>query len=144
MNLLLIFFALPIAIILLSIVLQRVLRCPILVAITFFAILLIVAVVLGILGILDLGIGLVAALIYTFLSYITAVIVCILSKNSNSLIRNCLCCANNDNDDIEDDVEDTNNSNCGCNRSIDTMELNNRDLNYNNQRNISRCSYRIF
>ena len=42
MNLL-VFFALPLATILLSIVLQTVLKCPILVGITFFAIYLIIA-----------------------------------------------------------------------------------------------------
>ena len=43
MNILLLFFALPIATIILSIVLQKILKCPILVAATFFAIYLIVA-----------------------------------------------------------------------------------------------------
>ena len=43
MDTLLLYFALPIAIIILSIVLQKILRCPILVGATFFAILLIVA-----------------------------------------------------------------------------------------------------
>ena len=42
MNILLIFFALPIATILLAIVLQKILKSPILVAIIFFAIYLIV------------------------------------------------------------------------------------------------------
>ena len=42
MNNLLLFFALPVATILLSIVLQKILNCPILVAITAFAIYLIV------------------------------------------------------------------------------------------------------
>ena len=68
MNTLLIFFALPVAVILLSIVLQRILKCPILVAITVFAIFLIVTFVIG-----DLTF-LIATIIYTIISYITALI----------------------------------------------------------------------
>lgn len=147
MILLLIFFALPIATILLSIVLQRILRCPILVAITFFAIFLVVAFVLDILGILDLGTALIATLIYTFLAFITAFIVCLLSRNDNSLIRNCLCCNNDDNSNNNSNniSDEDNGSNCGCNRSIDIVELNNNNnLNYNTQRNVGRCNFRRF
>ena len=43
MNILLLFFALPIATIILAVVLEKILRCPILTAATFFAIFLIVA-----------------------------------------------------------------------------------------------------
>ena len=75
MNLL-IFFALPIATILLAIVLERVLRSPILVAITFFSIYLIVLFVLFATGVVtDLATLLIALIVYTFLAYITAVIV---------------------------------------------------------------------
>ena len=66
MNTLLLFFALPVATIILSIVLLKVLKCPILVAATFFAIYLILA--FAIFG-TDF---LIFVIVYTILSYITA------------------------------------------------------------------------
>ena len=72
MNLL-IFFALPLATILLAIVFQKVLRCPILVAITFFAIYLIILFALFAAGVItDLAEGLIAVIIYTIIAFITA------------------------------------------------------------------------
>lgn len=68
MDTLLLFFAIPVAIIILSIVLQKILRCPILVAATFFAILLIVA-----FAAFDSSF-LIFVIIYTILSYVTAVL----------------------------------------------------------------------
>jgi hypothetical protein len=47
MDLLLLFFAIPLAVIILSIVLQKILKCPWLVAATFFAIFLIVTFAVG-------------------------------------------------------------------------------------------------
>lgn len=68
MNILL-FFVLPISIIILSIVLQKILRCPALVAATFFAILLIIAYTT------TLGNSfLIYVIIYTILAYVTAVL----------------------------------------------------------------------
>ena len=66
MNTLLIFFALPIATILLSIVMQKVLDSPILVAITTFSIYLVVTFAIDN---IELILG---TLVYTFLSFITA------------------------------------------------------------------------
>ena len=74
MNTLLILFALPIATILLAIVLQKILKCPVLVAITFFAIYLIVAFAFFNASFLIL------VILYTALAYITAVIVKCLIK----------------------------------------------------------------
>ena len=68
MNLL-IYFALPLATILLAIVLQKILRSPILVSITFFAIYLIVAFAAFS---DDLAPALVATIIYSLLAFITA------------------------------------------------------------------------
>lgn len=68
MNTLLIFFALPIATIILAIVLQKILKCPLLVAATFFAIYLIVT-----FAAFDASF-LVFAILYTILAYITAVL----------------------------------------------------------------------
>ena len=72
-----IFFVLPLATILLAIVLQRILRNPILVAITFFAIYLIVAFT----SFSDtLAEALIATIIYTVIAYITAYIVMIICR----------------------------------------------------------------
>ena len=72
-----IFFVLPLATILLAIVLQRILRNPILVAITFFAIYLIVAFT----SFSDtLAEALIETIIYTVIAYITAYIVMIICR----------------------------------------------------------------
>ena len=68
MNILLLFFAIPVAVIILSIVLEKILRCPFLTAATFFAIFLIVA-----FTVFDASF-LVFAIVYTIISFITAVI----------------------------------------------------------------------
>ena len=67
MNTILLFFALPLATIILSIVLQKLLKCPILVAGTFFAIYLVVTYVIS-------SQFLIFAIVYTIMAYITAVI----------------------------------------------------------------------
>lgn len=109
MNNLLIFFALPIAVIIISIALQKILKCPPLVAAIIFAIFLIITFVVNNLNFL------IAAIVYAIISFITAIIVWFLDrigfKNSN-------CCRNNNNSNIialsnsENDI-----LNCGCNQS---------------------------
>ena len=110
-----IFFALPLATILLSIVLQRILKFPILVAITFFAIFLTTAFIVSILEVTDLGTALVAAIIYTIIAFITAVLVKLICKILKKIERIC----RNENDSNESDVEaeneDNNNNCCHCN-----------------------------
>ena len=69
MNTLLIFFALPVATVILAVVLQKILKNPILVAATFFAIYLIVT-----FAFFDASF-LVFAIVYTILAYITAVLI---------------------------------------------------------------------
>ena len=72
-----VFFALPLATILLAIVLQKILRSPILVAITFFAIFLIVSFA----AFSDvLAEALIATIIYTIIAFITAAIVMIICR----------------------------------------------------------------
>ena len=104
MSLLFIFFALPIATILLAIVLQKILKCPILVAITFFAIYLIVSFT----AFSDfLGEALIATIIYTILgflsAYITRLIGILMNKlenptaNINCENGSCNCNSNNNN-----------------------------------------------
>ena len=96
MNILLIFFAIPIATIILSAILETFIRCPFKVAGIFFSIFLVLAFILG--GTAEL---IVAAIIYTILSFITAYIVEVILRNREE--NNCGC-NNNDN-------------NCGCNNN---------------------------
>ena len=79
MNFLLFFFALPIATILLSIVGEKILRCPILVAITTFAIYLIVTFAIF------SSIFLVATIVYTILSYLAACVTEIFLRRNNQV-----------------------------------------------------------
>ena len=88
MNILLFFFSIPIAIIIISIALERLLDCPILVAAITFAVLLVVAIILGSTAFL------IAVIIYTIISFLAAWIskyICRWLRN----IRN--CCNNNSN-----------------------------------------------
>lgn len=97
MNLLLIFFALPLATIVFSIALQRILDNPILVASIIFSIFLIVTFVVG-----DLNL-LIATIIYTILSFITAFIVRYIDENNdinNENNPNNGFCNNNENNSI--------------------------------------------
>ena len=140
MNTLLIFFALPIAVIIISIALQKILKCPLLVAAIIFAIFLIVTFINN-----DLNF-LIAALVYAIISFVTAIIVCficrILERSGNNFRcgSRCTCedkneCNNilttNINDiltidsDFQSDgnngvftintLNSSNSNNCGCN-----------------------------
>lgn len=84
-TLLLLFFALPVATIILSIVLLKILKCPWLVAATFFAIYLVLTYAV---------VGpdfLILAIVYTILSYITAIITRAICKIITR-INNCNDC----------------------------------------------------
>lgn len=137
MNLL-IFFALPLATILLAIVLQKILRSPILVAITFFAVYLIIAFILSATGIVELGPALVATIIYTIIAFITAYIVMIICRILKKIEK---ICRHRNN---ESDVESENDNNC-CNEhnqnnyaavqgvvEVQNNNNNNSDCNCNN------------
>ena len=141
-----VFFVLPLATILLAIVLQKVLKSPILVAITFFAIYLIVAFV----SFSDtLAEALIAVIIYTIIAYITALIVmficncrrrfCGHEENNNALNlanqvfssgnmlnqRNCSC-GGGDHDSDEDNNNTENNLlriSCRCGNSEQSNDL---------------------
>ena len=79
MNVLLLAFALPVATILLAIVLQKILKCPLLVAAAFFAGLLIIT-----FAVLDTSF-LVFAIIYTILAYVTAVLTRLVCRIINQI-----------------------------------------------------------
>lgn len=94
-TLLLLFFALPIAVIIISIALQKILKCPFLVAAIIFAIFLVVTFILGNL------IFLVATIIYAIIAFITAVLVKLICRLIKELDRrncndrdNCFCSDN--------------------------------------------------
>lgn len=94
MDILLLAFALPVATILLAIVLQKILKCPFLVAATFFAVLLIITY-----AVLDSSF-LVFAILYTILAYVTAVLTRLICKiiARLNLRDGCSCICENDTD----------------------------------------------
>ena len=97
---LLIYFAFPIATIIISVVLQKLLRNPTLVAAFVFAVFLIVTFTA-----FDESF-LIATLAYTLIALVTAFIVDRLCPNNNQ---------------EEDDETDTNENSCGCTRTIPTF-----------------------
>lgn len=102
---LLIFFAIPVATIILSAIFQTLINCPLKIAGIAFSIFLIVAFALG--GTTEL---IIAAIIYTILSLVTAFIV-MLIQNRNCIIEN-LC--NNCNNNNNNCGNSNSNSSCGC------------------------------
>ena len=125
-----VFFALPLATILLAIVLQKILRSPVLVAITFFAIYLIVAFV----AFPDtLAEAIIAAIVYTIFAYITALIVKILKKCfcvNRNLMGNVLGTTDNFNDLLTVD------SKCSANNIENNEETGNAVTNIENTTNV--------
>ncbi len=112
MNVLLIFFALPVATVILAIVLQKILKNPLLVAATFFAIYLIVT-----FAAFDISF-LVYAILYTILAYVTAVLTKLVC-NIIHTVRNIN--TNNNGIELTENTNTTNNNvirrnGCYCNR----------------------------
>lgn len=94
MNVLLIFFALPIATIILAVVLQKILKCPLLVAATFFAIYLIIAFIISPTGTL-----LIYVILYSILAYVTAILtnlVCRIKSRFGNIFTDDNCTCNNE------------------------------------------------
>lgn len=119
MNILLIFFALPIATIIISIALQKILKCPPLVAAVIFAIFLIVTFVINNINFL------VAAIVYAIIAFITAAIVCLISR---LIERFC----DNDNDSCGCDLLTISSSGCnGVNNDLLTISSNCSNINNN-------------
>ena len=110
MNILLIFFAIPLATIILSAIFQTLICCPLKVAGIAFSIFLIVAFALG--GSATL---IVAAIVYTIISFLTAFITMIIQdrrdRESNNENNN-----NNDNNDNNCNWSNYNNRNNSCRR----------------------------
>ena len=115
MNILLIFFAFPIAIIIFSIVLQRLLHSPLTVSAIFFAVFVVIT-----FAFFDQNF-LIATLAYTILSYITAVFISFLcnqnqnngsGNNNNNNNDNGSCNTTTEKNTI-DDEDNVINNNCG-------------------------------
>ena len=126
-TILLIFFAIPLAVIIFSIALQKILKCPALVAGIIFAIGVIITFIIGNL------IFLAATLVYTFISYITGLITCLICRffnnddnhNDNCCRRNRCCNNNNENDLL------TISSRCQNNGNGDLLTINSSCANGN-------------
>ena len=121
MNILLIFFALPIATIILAAVLEKVLNCPFAVAAVAFAIYLIVT-----FAAFD-ETFLIATIVYTILAFLTALFIRFIknlfcnNENSNNLLLTALEAINanntnntNNNGNGNSNANNSNNNNCGC------------------------------
>ena len=147
MNILLIFFALPIAVIIISIALQKILKCPLLVAAIIFSIFLIVTFIVNNLNFL------VAAIIYAIISFITAFLTYIMCRFLDTYrennCRNNTCCynSNRQNDLLTISSRCMNNRNgdlltisSGCNGNTNDLltissNINRRNNNCNNNGN---------
>lgn len=135
MNTLLLFFALPVATIILAIVVEKILRCPVLTAATFFAIYLIVA-----FAVFDSSF-LIFVIVYTIIVFIAALIAeyffrkcnrenncfiwnscnCIGTKNNSSTL------SNQDARRIAEqlaNILNNNTCNCNCNNTSDIVSVN--------------------
>lgn len=150
MNVLLIFFALPVATIIISIALQKVLKSPPLVAAIIFSIFLIVTFVINNINFL------VATIIYTIISFITAIVVCFICRILRKINEyNCNCKCNNNNDNKSEllkinsrcgNLENGNlltiSSNCcnGVNNDLLTISSNNTNENCNSENNCNNIS----
>ena len=126
MNTLLLFFALPVATILLAIVVEKILRNPFLTAITFFAIYLIVA-----FAAFD-ATFLIYTIAYTILAFITAIIAEFFFKRCREQNNSCckwVCRCNQ-----------SNNNNTGILSDQDVTRIANRLAELQNQNNNNSCS----
>ncbi|MBQ3145301.1 MAG: DUF2651 family protein [Clostridia bacterium] len=142
MNTLLIFFAFPIAVIIISVILQKILNSPIAVAALIFAIFLIVT-----FAVFD-ETFLIATLVYTIISFITALIVRFIchSNNDNNIceLLNCVLRNNNMNDLLNNISNNSDNNNqATLNTVANILSSNNNNSNKNN--NSCGCNrYRRF
>jgi len=124
MNSLLIFFALPIAVIIISIALQKILKCPPLVAAIIFSIFLIVTFIINNLNFL------IATIVYTIISFITATIICLLNRFLRKMEERHSNCCNNNNDNfitLSNSENDTFNCNCKQRENSCNYQITNAD-----------------
>ena len=95
---LLIFFAIPLAIIVISVALQKILRNPFLVAAIIFSIALVI-----VLAFFD-PLYLIAVVVYTVIAFIAAILTCLFCRVlRNGNMCNCMGCGENNNNNENDD-----------------------------------------
>jgi len=124
MNNLLIFFAFPIATIIIAAILQKILRSPLAVAGFVFAIFLIVT-----FAVFD-EMFLIATLVYTIIALITAFIVKLTCRNNNNEDNQSLC---ERLEEIALNLANSNNGNNNCNNSLsEALEAISNNDNENN------------
>ena len=139
MNVLLIFFAIPLAVIILSAIIESLINCPLKVTGIFFSIFIVVAFALG--GTVDY---IVAAIVYTIISFITAILIrviinrrcCCGSTNNCNSCNNCNPC-NNCNLNV---LNELSRLGLGLNSNLDTQNIlsDSSNLNENNINNTCR------
>lgn len=145
MTNLLIFFALPIATIIISIALQKIFKCPFLVTAIIFAIFLVVTFALGNL------IYLVATIAYTIIAFITAFLtmwLCRLvdelnARNTNNYNSECGCANSNGSRRTGNNNDDNGNLltiSCGCNGTQNDLLTINSTCSSNNNNSNCSCS----
>ena len=138
MNILLIFFALPIAVIIISAILQKLLKNPIAVASLVFAVFLVVT-----FAAFD-ETFLIATLIYTLLALITALIVKFICEANNNNLCELLndILRNNNVGDLLNNVSNNcnNNNEANLNTVADILNSNNSNNNNNNSSCGCGCS----
>lgn len=118
MNVLLVFFAIPFAVIVISIALEKLLDCPILVATIAFAIMLLFAIIASSTTYFIL------AIIYSLISFVTAWI----SKYMHKILRSIGNCTRDCNNEI--------NNNCNNGNNTNTLSVNARINQLNNSKNM--------
>lgn len=134
MNLL-IFFALPIATILLSIVLERILDIPSFVAMTFFSIYLIILFILySTVANIDIAIGVIAIIVYSLIAYITAYIVKFIKNVLQRLVANSCNINENNLNQVNTVLSDENRiTNCECKPNNNLLRISCRCNNGNSR-----------
>jgi len=137
MNTLLIFFAFPVAVIIISAILEKLLRNPIAVAGFIFAIFLIVT-----FAAFD-ETFLIATLVYTIIAFVTALIVHLLKcrrEREHNLCDLLLDIIRNNNDNSENNNKNTNNCNNHENIVETVEELISNNAKNNSNSNINTCN----
>ena len=151
MNVLLLFFALPIATIIISIALQKIFKSPMLVAAIIFAIFLVITFIINNVNFL------IATIIYTIISYITALVVSTLcriirkleckndysSRGDNNRCNNLsneLLTINSSGGNSNDGNLLTISSNCQNGNTNDLLTINTNNLCNNNCSNNEECN----
>lgn len=134
MNNLLIFFAFPLAVIIISAILQKLLHSPLAVAALIFAIFLIVT-----FAAFD-ETFLIATLAYTILAFITAVLVRLFCKSNKN---NCICEALSNllNSNTEDNENNISNINDTLNEILNNINNSNNTNSNNGNNNTCGCRY---